>query len=94
MALRSKVTVASVKRQWEKKYAELNDRYDTLCRAHVVLGRQADFHRNNETRLQEIADHAQKMAVEALANNLRKDGVISYLEQMLNTVASKTGEAK
>lgn len=55
--LPAKVTVASVKRKWEEKYAALNKQYEWLADRHVEMARAADAHRNNEKNLlNEIID--------------------------------------
>lgn len=83
--LQPKVTVASVKRQWEEKYAELSERYDSLCQAHVDLASRADWHRNNEESVRQELEEAQRITIESLANSLRQEGVIAYLEKKLAT---------
>lgn len=75
--LKPKVTAASVKREWEKKYAELNEMYESLCDAHRNLAYAADCHRNTEEKLREIA-------TDRLVRIHQLEGVIVYLEGKLN----------
>jgi hypothetical protein len=77
MALKPKVTVNSVKRKWEEKYAELDKKYEELCHAHVDLARQADAHRNSEEDLRKML-HTQLFPV--LTDKIKLLGVIEYLE--------------
>lgn len=84
--LQPKVTVASVKREWEEKYAALNRRYEELCKAHLDLAKIADTHYAN-------FEDAQKIAVESLAECLRKEGVISYLDKKLELIRGNSDDS-
>ena len=75
--LKPKVTAASVKREWENKYAELNEKYESLCNAHRTLAYAADCHRNTEEKLRQ-------MATDRLVRIHQLEGVIIYLEGKLN----------
>lgn len=82
-ALKPKVTVASVKRKWEEKYAELSIKYDALAKAHLDLACLADKHFDEASKLQKDLDEAHKITLDALAHNLRQEGIISYIEKQL-----------
>lgn len=83
MALKSKVTVASVKRKWEQKYNELNARYEDLCKAHLALAQKADMHKNNEEDLREEVKESNSMALERLIQIVKQEAVIEYLEDKI-----------
>ena len=52
-----KVTVESVRRKWEEKYAALNRQYEYIADRLVEMAKNADKHRNNEKKLNnEIID--------------------------------------
>ena len=46
-----KVTVESVRRKWEEKYAALNRQYEYIADRLVEMAKNADKHRNNEKKL-------------------------------------------
>lgn len=46
-----KVTVASVRRKWEEKYAALNRQYEYIAGQLIEMAKNADRHRNNEKEL-------------------------------------------
>lgn len=50
--LKPKVTVDSVRRKWEEKYAALNKQYDYLADRLVEMAKNADKHRNRESNLE------------------------------------------
>jgi len=78
--LQPKVTVATVKRNWEKKYAALSARYDELAEKHIQMARIADQHRN----AQEDAEGKLQDALDTATNRLvlchKMQGIIEYLE--------------
>lgn len=79
-ALKPKVTVASVKRQWEKKYADLNAKYENLCKNHRLLARAADDHRIAQEHFRKEMERLQDLATDRLIRNHQLQGVIIYLE--------------
>ena len=46
-----KVTVESVRRKWEEKYAALNRQYEYIAGQLIEMAKNADRHRNNEKEL-------------------------------------------
>ena len=78
--LKPKVTVASVKRQWETKYAELNNRYEVLCKNHRLLAIAADDHRVAQEHFRSEMNELQELATERLVRIQRLLGVIAYLD--------------
>ena len=84
MALKPKVTVASVKRKWEERYADLNRKYENLCQAHMDLARNADEHRNKVEELNIDLTHAVKLGEDLAITSIRQQGVIKYLEGKLD----------
>lgn len=84
MALKPKVTVASVKRKWEEKYNELNAKYEDLCQAHIDMARAADEHSNAEAALQKCLDRQNELAYTRLVEIHRLQGIVIYLENKLN----------
>ena len=47
-----KVTVESVRRKWEEKYAHLNRQYEAMADRLVEMAKNADKHRNNEKSME------------------------------------------
>lgn len=78
--LKPKVTVASVKRQWETKYAALNKQYDLLAVKHIEMAKHADEHRNAQQALERLVDDYRSLATERLVRIQRLLGVIAYLD--------------
>ena len=74
--LQPKVTVLSVRREWEQKYEELSNRYAELARAHMELAERADQHHADEK-------HYAQLAEDRLVEIHRHQGVIVYLENKL-----------
>jgi len=71
--LQPKVTVLSVRREWEQKYEELSNRYAELARAHMELAERAD----------QREKHYAQLAEDRLVEIHRHQGVIIYLENQL-----------
>ena len=82
--LKPKVTIASVRRQWQTKYNELNERYERLCKAHMELARAADQHCDESNRLEKILEKQNELAFNRLVETHRLQGIILYLESKLN----------
>ena len=82
--LKPKVTIASVRRQWQTKYNELNERYERLCNAHMELARAADKHCDESNQLEAILEKQNKLAFDRLVETHRLQGIILYLEGKLN----------
>lgn len=74
--LQPKVTVLSVRREWEKKYAELKDAFDQLAQAHIELAGRADLHFADSKLFKNLAENR-------LVELHRHQGVIIYLENKL-----------
>jgi len=74
--LQPKVTVLSVRREWEQKYKELADKYAALAQAHIDLAQRADQHYAAEQALLKTAN-------DRLVEIHRHQGVIIYLENKL-----------
>ena len=87
--LQPKVTTASVRRKWQDKYAELNERYESLCRNHRLLARAADDHRVAQELFREEARITQELATDRLVRIHQLEGVIIYLEGKLNGTEGK-----
>lgn len=51
------VTVDSVRRKWEEKYAHLNRQYEALADRLVEMAKNADKHRNNEKSMEGRLNH-------------------------------------
>lgn len=81
--LKPKVTVASVKRKWEEKYAELSIKYDALAEAHLDLARRADRHFEDATTLQKLLDSQNELSFGRLVAINELKGVVKYLESKL-----------
>jgi chromosome segregation ATPase len=58
-----KVTVESVRRKWEEKYAALNKQYEYLADRLIEMAQNADKHRNAEKSLNNALDVANKEIV-------------------------------
>ena len=82
--LKPKVTVASVRRQWQLKYAILNEKYEILCKNHRLLAAAADDHRVAQEYFRNESLEKQELATERLIEIHQKQGVINYLEGRLN----------
>lgn len=82
--LQPKVTAESVRRKWQKKYAELNEMYESLCDAHRNLAYAADCHRNTQEKLRQEAAEIQELATDRLVRIHQLEGVIIYLEGKIN----------
>lgn len=78
--LKPKVTVASVKRQWETKYAALSARYDELAEKHIEMAKNADRHRIAQENAEEKLQDALDLATERLVKIHRLLGAIAYLD--------------
>lgn len=78
--LQPKVTVATVKRNWEKKYAALSARYDELADKHIQMARIADQHRNAQENAESELQEFQDLASERLVLCHKMQGIIEYLE--------------
>lgn len=62
-ALHSELTIESVRKNWEKKYAALNRQYDALADRLVEMAKNADKHRNKENDMRaELFLSQQKLA--------------------------------
>ena len=62
--LQPKVTVESVRRKWEEKYAALNKQYEYLAERLIDMAKNADTHRNAEKRLNKALDVANETIVQ------------------------------
>lgn len=87
--LQPKVTAESVRRKWQKKYAELNEMYESLCDAHRNLAYAADCHRNAQEKLSQKVNEIQDLATDRLVRIHQLEGVIIYLEGKLNGTDGK-----
>lgn len=76
--LQPKVTVMSVRREWEQKYHELAKGFEGLAKDHMELAKRADEHFDNER-------HYAQLAEDRLVEIHRHQGVIIYLENKLGT---------
>lgn len=81
--LPAKVTVASVKRKWEEKYAHLNRQYEALADRLVEIAKKADQHRNAEKRLE-----ADVEIMTTVLNGNRE--IISKLHKQIEELESKS----
>ena len=88
--LKPKVTVESVRRKWEEKYAQLNKKHEALCAAHMDLARAADLHRTAQEHFREEMEKAQDLATDRLIRTHQLQGVIIYLEGKLNGSADNS----
>jgi chromosome segregation ATPase len=62
------VTVESVRRKWEEKYATLNKQYEYMAESLIEMAQKADSHRNAESRLNDALDVANEIIAQ-----LKKD---------------------
>ena len=66
-----KVTVASVRRKWESKYAALNSQYEYIAGQLIEMAKNADKHRNAQKNLEVDLKDA-KETIEFLNGLLRE----------------------
>lgn len=83
--LQPKVTVLSVRREWEQKYEELSNRYAELARAHMDLAKRADDHRDAE-------QHYAQLAETRYVEINRCQGVIIYLENKIGELIGTSSD--
>ena len=69
--LPAKVTVASVRRKWEEKYAALNRQYEYIAGQLIEMAKNADKHRNAQKNLEVDLKDA-KETIEFLNGLLRE----------------------
>lgn len=81
--LKPKVTVASVRRKWEEKYAALNRQYEWLGEQHIEMAKKADYHCNNEKSLEGRLYKARK-EIEALKNQVIELENRSWISRLFN----------
>lgn len=81
--LKAKVTVASVRRKWEEKYAALNRQYEWLGEQHIEMAKKADYHCNNEKSLEGRLYKARK-EIEALKNQVIELENRSWISRLFN----------
>ena len=77
--LPAKVTVASVRRRWEEKYAALNRQYEWLAKQHIGLAKKADAHRNNEKAL--------RLEISLLNEKIDNAEKKSWIQRLFNSKA-------
>lgn len=82
--LQPKVTVDTVRRKWQDKYAQLNKKYESLCQAHRLLAIAADDHRKAQEYFRKEVEDTQYQATERLIRTHQLQGVVIYLEGKLN----------
>ena len=66
-----KVTVESVRRKWESKYAALNSQYEYIAGQLIEMAKNADKHRNAQIAIQKELNDA-KETIEFLNGLLRE----------------------
>jgi len=66
--LKAGVTVESVRKNWEEKYASLDKQYDYIADRLIDMAKKADKHRNNEKDLEEALSALQQRFDGALAS--------------------------
>lgn len=78
--LKPKVTVASVRRQWQEKFAQLDLQYSILAERNAELARVQDVYLSEKVTLSQALNKAQDLATDRLITIHQLEGVIMYLE--------------
>lgn len=82
--LKPKVTIASVRRQWQEKFAQLDFQYSILAERNAELARVQDIYLSEKVTLSQALNKAQDLATDRLITIHQLEGVIMYLEGKLN----------
>lgn len=78
--LKPKVTIASVRRQWQEKFAQLDFQYSILAERNAELARVQDIYLSEKVTLSQALNKAQDLATDRLITIHQLEGVIMYLE--------------
>ena len=88
--MQPKVTVDSVRRKWEEKYAHLNRQYEALADRLVEMARNADMHRNKQHELESELEEAND-SVEMMCSVIRdKNVLIDKLKEEITKLESRS----
>jgi chromosome segregation ATPase len=86
-----KVTVESVRRKWEEKYAALNKQYEHLADRLIEMAQNADRHRNAEKSLKNQLNKAQtelgvtKSLLEERIQRIKKLESQSWIQRLFSS---------